>query len=305
MCKLFLIFLFVFTTILLFSFADFSNIYAQSATNSLNKDYEYTSDSNNYHHMNLIKNISSNDLKVNDGGIPSNINYSASFIGGNYSGNLIFNNSFCCLSNLDDNFSSPYYLGEGKTSPDGKWKNVYSGFGSTGVENDDKNYVFFLKPMATKTSNDTQAALVRSNESFCNFDMNVDVNTVKQLRENSPPNAWESGWIFFRFTDTFHYYWFTISPEGIELGKKDCDACQDPVDGQQYLVTNLDPKLELNSWSHWNINAIGNHIKVFVNGNLVVDYIDKDISPKIFCGNIAMYTEDAYVRFDNMHLKSL
>ncbi|HXS60452.1 MAG TPA: family 16 glycoside hydrolase, partial [Candidatus Sulfopaludibacter sp.] len=116
--------------------------------------------------------------------------------------------------------------------------------------------------------------------------------------------TWETGWIFFRYTDTFHYYWFTISNEGIELGKKDCDKCKDPVDGQQFLVTKLDPKLDLNSWSHWKIIIIGNNIQVFVDGKLVIDYNDEEMSHALSHGNIAMYSEDAYVQYDNMDLES-
>ena len=40
---------------------------------------------------------------------------------------------------------------------------------------------------------------------------------------------------------------------------------------------------------------VGNHIKVFWNGNLDIDYIDRTMSPKLASGTIAMYSEDAYV----------
>src|SRR5690349_13312546 len=34
--------------------------------------------------------------------------------------------STCSGTSLSDKFDSRYYLGEGQTSPNGKWKNVYS-----------------------------------------------------------------------------------------------------------------------------------------------------------------------------------
>jgi len=210
----------------------------------------------------------------------------------------------CSINNLRDNFSSTYNIDNGQTSPNGKWNNVYSGYGSTGVEIVNESSVFFLKPKTPTSSEETNAALVKSTDSYCNFILDFDIKTVKQLRENSPPNTWETGWIFFRYTDTFHYYWFTISNEGIELGKKDCDKCKDPVDGQQFLVTKLDPKLDLNSWSHWKIIIIGNNIQVFVDGKLVIDYNDEEMSHALSHGNIAMYSEDAYVQYDNMDLES-
>ncbi len=215
-------------------------------------------------------------------------------------------NPFSCRStnNLNDNFDSTYNLDGGQTSPNGKWQNVYNGFGSSGVEVADGSHVFFLKPKPATSPEDTQAALVQSTGTFCNYKLDFDIKTVKQLRENSPPNSWEAGWFIFRYTDTFHYYWFLIRSNGIELGKKDCDTCTNPVDGQQWLVTKDVPTLDLNTWHHWTINIVGNHIKIYVDGNIVVDFIDSGMTPQLSKGKIAMYSEEAYVRYDNMHLKS-
>jgi hypothetical protein len=134
--------------------------------------------------------------------------------------------------------------------------------------------------------------------------MNVVMNTVKPMRMNSPANTWEVGWLFFRYSDTFHYYWLLVKPNGIELGKKDCDSCTDPVDGQKFLVTKSTPTLKMNTWNKVTVDMVGNHIKVFWNGNLVIDYIDKTMSPKLASGKIAMYSEDAYVLYNNMDVSS-
>ncbi len=210
----------------------------------------------------------------------------------------VVNSISCDSNNLVDNFVSPYYLTDGQISPNGKWQNGYSGYGSTGVENS----LFFLKPQVSTMPSETHAALVKSTGSFCNFDLNFNINTLQQLRQNNLPNTWEVGWMIFRFTDDFHYYWFVIKTNGIELGKKDCDTCTDPVDGQQFLVTEDNPKLILNSWSNWHISAIGNHIQIFADGKLLIDYVDKSMSPKLSKGNIGMYSEDAFVKYSNMHL---
>jgi hypothetical protein len=45
---------------------------------------------------------------------------------------------------------------------------------------------------------------------------------------------------------------------------------------------------------------VGNHIQVYVNGDLVIDYIDQEMSPKMASGSVAMYSEDAYVLYNNM-----
>jgi hypothetical protein len=132
--------------------------------------------------------------------------------------------------------------------------------------------------------------------------MKVDMNTVQPLRKNSPANMWEVGWLFFRYSDTFHYYWLLVKPNGIELGKKDCDNCADPVDGQKFLVTKSTPSLKMNTWNNVKVDMIGNNIKIYWNGNLVIDYIDKSMSPKLASGSVAMYSEDAYVLYNNMNV---
>jgi hypothetical protein len=205
-----------------------------------------------------------------------------------------------CQADLYDNFDSTYFLGQGKTSPNGEWLNHYSGHGSTGVKNVDWRSVFYLSPKASTSVSETHAALVESIDNFCNFTMKVDMNTAKQLRLYSPPNTWEVGWLFFRYTDTFHYYWLAVKPNGIELGKKDCSTCTNPVDGQKFLVTKSTPKLTMNTWNKVTVDMVGNHIKVYWNGNLVIDYIDRTMSPKLASGSVAMYSEDAYVLYNNM-----
>ena len=47
---------------------------------------------------------------------------------------------------------------------------------------------------------------------------------------------------------------------------------------------------------------IGNNIKVYWNGNLVINYTDKTMSPKLASDKVAMYSEDAYVLYDNMYV---
>ncbi len=211
----------------------------------------------------------------------------------------------CSNTDLTDGFASKYYLGEGKTSPNGKWKNVYSGYGATYVEAGGNKYSFYLKPKAVTSASQTLAALVKAPFTFCNYVVEFDMNTINQLRQGSPPKTWEAGWFIFRYTDTFHYYWVLIRSDGFELGKKDCNTCSDPVDGQKYLVTKSSPTLKLNTWQHWKISAIGNHFKVWVDNKLIVDFVDKGMSSQLAGGNIAMYSEDAHVKYDNFKLRRM
>lgn len=164
------------------------------------------------------------------------------------------------------------------------------------------NNVFFIYPQTSTSPSQTSASLVVSTRTWPNFDMSMDVKTVKQLRQNTRPNPWETAWVFFRYTDTFHYYAFLVKPNGIEFGKKDCNTCTDPVQGQQYLVTASSPTLKIGTWSNWKISGIGNHIIITVDGDKVIDYIDQSMSQQLASGSIAMYNEDAYAQFDNVYV---
>lgn len=210
-------------------------------------------------------------------------------------------------SNLYDDFqqSGTYILADGQTSANGMWVDNYNGLGSAGVQYDGtgrSNKVFFMYPKTSTSPGETHASLVSSTQKWSDFEQNIVVKTVRQLRQNSPANPWETAWVFFRYTDTFHYYAFLVKPTGIEFNKKDCDTCTDPVQGQQFLVTASSPTLKIGSWSNWKITAIGNHITITVDGNKVVDYIDATMSPQLSSGAIAMYNEDAYAQFDNVYV---
>jgi Domain of Unknown Function (DUF1080) len=209
---------------------------------------------------------------------------------------------------LYDNFKDgPYTLAGGQKSPNGKWQNVYNGGGASGVkkDNSDSKNVFYMYPRTSTSPKQTNASLVTSTQQWSDFDLNIDVKTVQQLRQNSPPNDWETAWVFFRYTDTFHYYAFLVKPTGIEFDKKDCNTCTDPVQGQIYLYTNDSPKLKIGAWSNWKITAIGNHITITINGNKVIDYIDQTISPQLSKGQIGLYNEDAYAEFSDIHITPL
>jgi 3-keto-disaccharide hydrolase len=208
----------------------------------------------------------------------------------------------------DDFESLTYTLSDSNVSPNKKWINVYNGGGSSGVRNDFKNAnnnVFFMYPKAAKFANETNANLVITTTNFSNFDMSVEVKTERQLRGNSSPNTWEVAWVLFRYTDDFHYYWFVQKPSGIELGKKDCDTCTDPFDGQEFLYTNEIPTLKLGQWANWKISAIGNNFTVSINGTELVNFTDFDISPQLESGAIGFYDEDASVVFDNIRIKEI
>lgn len=219
--------------------------------------------------------------------------------------------TICSASLYDDFKKGVYTLSNGQVSPNGKWQSVYNGGGSSGVkmeigngDSGSKN-VFFMYPKSSTSYHETNANLVKSTAQFSNFKMGVNVKTVEQIRRNSTPNSWEAAWILFRYTDDFHYYWFVLKPDGVELGKKDCNTCTDPYQGQIYLYTKDNPALKIGDWSRWNITTVGNHIGLAINGTRIVDFVDNNMSKKLARGSIGLYTEDAKVEFGDIDITAL
>jgi hypothetical protein len=221
--------------------------------------------------------------------------------------NNIFITPITLKTGIYDDFDDGIYdLHMGAISPNGKWHGIADGYGAMGVETEaDGNNVFFLNPKAAERKNDTYSSLVRSVNNFTDFELTLNIRTDKQLRLNDPPNSWEAGWVFFRYIDTFHYYWLVVKSNGVELGKKDCDNCVNPFAGQIFLKELESPTLQIGNWSTWNIQVIDNRIKVSIDGNQLIDYTDITMSEKLRKGSIALYGEDADVVYDNVYITPL
>jgi hypothetical protein len=171
--------------------------------------------------------------------------------------------------------------------------------------NNTSNNVFYVFPKIAKSPTETYSGLVSTTRNFSNFDMSIDVKTQVQLRQDSPPKPWETMWVFFRYADDFHYYWFVLKPSGIELGKKDCNTCTSPLEGQVFLYTDEIPTLKPGQWSNWRISAVGNNIGISLNGTEVVQFTDDTMSPQLESGSIAVYAEDAMIAFDNLRIEEV
>lgn len=214
-----------------------------------------------------------------------------------------------------DNFDAgTYSFTEGGTSPNGKWTNSYlGGTGATsGVRLNSAigNNVMYEKPQTSTAEFETHATLNMHGTTYSDFDLYVDLRTVQQLRQNFTPNAWETAWILFRFTDNYHHYYLVLKTSGIELGRKDYGT---PQEQQIFLVTNGTPFTTVGNWENVRLRAIKNRITVWVNGVLAFDFLDDGSvgydtatgglpappSVAMYSGKIGLYTEDAEVEFNN------
>ena len=196
----------------------------------------------------------------------------------------------------DDFSSGPYHLNLGEMSPNGKWLGKWNGGGSLDVKQDITNSSNYVSVVESRfVSNDTRSALVLTNKEFEDFKLSLDVRNDKQLREPNP-NPWEVGWIFWRYVDNTHFYYFTLKPNGAESGKYDGGV--NPTD-QLFLESTEFPSSFIGKWDHLDIIVKKNHITVMVNGKIVQDFDDFSSFNK---GRIGLYCEDASVSFDNISI---
>jgi hypothetical protein len=223
----------------------------------------------------------------------------------------------------DDFEGDAYTLDDGEYSPNCKWQSIHDGYGKMGVRVDEddadkreRNNVFFEVPAPAsgpskvnpdnKSTSGTHAGLALTTlHNYKNFHLALDVKTKMQLREGLyPPNPWETAWIMFNYLDKSHHYYFILTPNGIELGKKDNNM---QVEQQIDLISRENPRGSIGSWQHIDLVVNENHFLTYVNGSKVLDYIDENMSKERFGsgGAIGLYCEDAEGIFDSLYIARL
>jgi hypothetical protein len=139
---------------------------------------------------------------------------------------------------------------------------------------------------------ETHSALVTSHGTWRDPTISVTTKTLRQLRTGSAANPWECGWVMFRFRDLSHYYWFTLKPNGFELGKK-----QGSLD-QIFLATGSSPALPIGHSARIRIVVRGARIQVYAGTKRIVDYTDP--KPLARAGSVGLYEEDSAVHFGSL-----
>ena len=204
-------------------------------------------------------------------------------------------------TSLNDEFSVGYKLKPMHYSPDGKWLGKWNGHGIITTAQDplSKSGSMLLQPKPATSRSATHSALVVSTEQFQNFQLTADVKIDKQLRQNSKPNSWESGWILWHYNDPTHHYYLALKTNGPEVGKYDGGA--NPL-SQVILKTKSSPRAHVGQWNHVELKVTGNHIVAVIDGVKSIDFYDNS---SFSSGDVALYSEDAKVSFDNVHVTSL
>lgn len=179
----------------------------------------------------------------------------------------------------------------------GYWTTQYNGYGTVTY---DATKGIGLNPKAPTKASETHAALTLANNlQLRNFHLTVTATTDKQTRLNSAPNPWETFWIFFNYLPTASgksTNYFLLKPNGVELGTA-VDA-----NGQNFLYTGAANAQAIGASNTYDIEKVGNHVTVSINGRKVTDYTGAVID---VAGSIGLYSEDSNVRVTKVQLTPL
>ena len=174
-------------------------------------------------------------------------------------------------STWGDGFVTPYTMtSDGIISPNGKWLDVYGGYGFKGVTRQNNNGFFFEYPKTSTSPGESHGTLTTSTASFKDFQMTLFMKTVKQLRQNSPPNAWETAWVFWHFRDDYHNYALVLKTNGFQIEKKDNNV---RCDCEIYLKATSTPTVHIGQWQTLTLRVTNSasatpHIQVWVDGRV-------------------------------------
>jgi hypothetical protein len=178
------------------------------------------------------------------------------------------------------------------------WRVVYDGYGKVGVEETEKGeQVHYLSPMRPERPEETHAALKVSTKRYRDLQMTLRVRTIRQLRQRTTPNPWETAWVIWHYRDDQHFYYLTLKPNGWEIGKRDPSY----RGNQRFLVSDKLPIYYFNTWYDIRVVQVGSTMAVWVNGQPLARFTD-DQTPYAE-GNVGLYAEDAYAQFANVQVE--
>lgn len=174
------------------------------------------------------------------------------------------------------------------TSPGLSWSTVFDGFGWV---RSGASAVVAMAPMPSTRPSETHAGLVRSKSAHTDFDLSMQMRTVRQLRSGSPPNPWEVAWAVWNYADNEHFSYLILKPNGWELGKAD------PAypGAQRFLATGETP-FPIGPAYLVRIRQEGNVVTLWADGRQLVSF--RDDERPYTSGSFGLYTEDAEVEFD-------
>ncbi len=173
----------------------------------------------------------------------------------------------------------------------GPWLSAFSGYGCVKTATDASGSYLEEAPQASATPSQTHASMVLGPQFSGPINYALTMETVAQLRTGSAPNPWEVAWIAWNYADDVHFYYFTLKPNGWELGKEDPAY----TGAQRFLASGSAPLYPIGvRYAVRVIQNASNVISVFVNDKLLTTFTDTE--RPYTAGRIAFYNEDSQVR---------
>lgn len=181
----------------------------------------------------------------------------------------------------------------------GAWNVVFAGYGAVTATGTGSTSEITLAPATASSPEQTHAALVVSTADYDDVRIRTKVTLDEQLRRNSTPNPWESGWLVTRYQDPEHFYYVALKTNGWELGKRD------PAypGGQRFLATGNTPRAKVGSTQTVVLQAVGRKLIVKINRTTVASFTDTE--RPYTTGRVGMYSEDAVVTFSRISVAGL
>jgi hypothetical protein len=174
----------------------------------------------------------------------------------------------------------------------GPWSVMFSGYGCIKIVASGGVNWFDETPFASVAAAETHASLILA-PTFTNpMTLSVNMNTVAQLRKNTPTNPWEVGWVFWHYSDNTHFYYFQIKPNGWELGK------EDPAypGAQRFLATGITPIFPIGKTYAIKVSVDAQNVTtIYVDNAIITTFTDAE--RPYSSGKIGLYSEDAHVQF--------
>lgn len=201
-------------------------------------------------------------------------------------------------SDFSDNFEG-YGANESWAdgSSHGGWRSVFNGYGTMGTTVDGSK-VLTQSPQASTSSGETHASLAVTTQSFGDIDMTMRVRTVRQLRTPTP-NAWETAWVLWDYSDNTHFTYLALKPNGWELGKEDSAY----PGAQRFLASGADRKFPVGAWYTVRVRKIGSTVTVWVDGTQLTAFTDSE--RPYLSGSVGIYNEDAEIHADDVSVRRL
>jgi hypothetical protein len=174
------------------------------------------------------------------------------------------------------------------------WTDQWNGYGTaqTTADSTVNTYVAALEPEVSTSTSQTHSTLLTTQSSYNSPTFTVPVRTVQQLRQGSPPNPWEVGWVLWDFkptTDSF--YGVILKPNGWELVKEANGT-------ESFIATGSTPTFPIGNWYNVTVAQSGSQISVSVNGHQLVSANDGSFTT----GAIGLYCEDSLAHFGDVNV---